>query len=108
MQTDPSTVGLSSPRGKRKKPADYDLANPPTVNLESLMAGTREAAESAYVEHVRLEWFTDITVSQLGLKEGYTPYLNIEEAVKSLPGYLQRPPWPFLWPPWPLRWRRTR
>ena len=36
-----------------------------------------------------MERFTEITATQPGVEEGYTPDADIAEAVKRLPGYLQ-------------------
>ena len=63
--------------------------SPPAVNPKSLMAVLRGVAREAQAEHVQLESLTEIVTTQPAIEEGYTLDVDIVEAVKSLPGYLQ-------------------
>ena len=83
-QRDYSAAGPSSHQEKMKRPVEFDLRNPSTVNLESLMAVSRGAAREAYAEHAQLERLIEISVTQLGIEKGYTPDFDIAEAVKKL------------------------
>ena len=68
---------------------EIDLANPPAVNLESVMEATRGATMEALAEQVGLLRRTKIMASQPSVLEGYTPDLELSEVIKQLPGYLQ-------------------
>ena len=68
---------------------EFDSANPPTVNPESVMAATRGVAKEALAEQVGLWTRTEIMASQPSVLEGYTPDPELTEVVKRLPGYLQ-------------------
>ena len=65
------------------------MADPPTVNPESVMAATRGAAMEALAEQVGLFRRTEIMASQPGVPEGYTPDLELAKVIKQLLGYLQ-------------------
>ena len=52
------------------------------------MAATRGAAREALAKQVGLLRRTEIMASQPSVLEGYTPYLELFEVVKQLPGYL--------------------
>ena len=79
----------SSRHDKRKRTAEFDLANPPAINPESVMAVTRGAVREALAEQVGLLRRTEITASQPGVLEGYTPNPELANVVKRLHGYLQ-------------------
>ena len=66
-----------------------DMANPPTVNPESVMVATRGAVLEALAEQVVLLRRTEIMASQPGVLEGYTSDLELSEVIKQLPGYLR-------------------
>ena len=68
---------------------EFDLANPPLVNPESLMAASRGATKEAQVEQVVLERRIEIAISQPDVQERYTPDPVVIEVVKRLPKYLQ-------------------
>ena len=61
---------------------EIDLANPPVVNLESVMASNRGAAREALAEQVRLQRRTVIMATQPNVLEGYTPDPELSEVVK--------------------------
>ena len=50
---------------------------------------SRGAARKAQAEHMALERRIEITTSQSGVQEGYTPDPEVAEVVKKLLGYLQ-------------------
>ena len=67
---------------------EIDLANPPAVSPESVMATTRGTAREALAEQVGLQMRMEITASQPSVLEGYTTDPDLSEVVKKLPGYL--------------------
>ena len=68
---------------------EIDLANPPAVSLDSVIAMTRGATREALAEQLGLLRRTEIMASQPGVPEGYTLDPKLSEVVKQLPGYLQ-------------------
>ena len=82
-------MGPSTSREKRKWPAEFAPTSPPVVNPESLMVGSRGATREAQAGHMHLERLTEIAATQWGMEERYALDLEIIEAVKRLPGYLQ-------------------
>ena len=68
---------------------EFNPANPPAVNLESIMAATRGAAREALVEQVGLLRRRKIVASQPNVLDGYTPNPELAEVVQRLLGYLQ-------------------
>ena len=67
---------------------EIDLANPPAVILGSIMEPTWGAAREAIAEEAVLR-MNEITASQPGMEEGYTPDPEIVEVMKRLPRYFQ-------------------
>ena len=61
---------------------EIDLANPPAVSPESVMAVTKGAAKEALAEQVGMLRRTEIMTSQPGVLEGYTPNPELFEVVK--------------------------
>ena len=59
------------------------------VNPESLMATSRGVARETQAKHVQMEMLIEIAATQPSVDEGYTPDLEIAEAVKRLLEYLQ-------------------
>ena len=88
QQVQLSAAGPSNCPKKRRQAAKFDLANPPAVSLESIIAVTRGAAMEALAEQVGLLRRTEIMASQPGVLEGYTPDPELSEVVKQLPRYL--------------------
>ena len=70
------------------RPSEIDLADPPAIDPESVMAATRGAAREALAEKVELLRRMEIMASQPSVLEGYTLDLELSEVVKQLPGYL--------------------
>ena len=68
---------------------EFDPANPPAVNPDSIMAATRGTAREALTEQVGLLRRTEIAASQPGVLEGYMPDPELAEVVKMLHRYLQ-------------------
>ena len=88
QQVDTSTARPSHRRDKKKWAVEFDPANPPTVNPESIVVATRGMAREAQAEQVGLERRTDIVASQPGILEGYMPDPEFTEVVKRSPRYL--------------------
>ena len=82
-------MGPSNSLEKRKRAAEIDLANPPEVTPESVMAATRGTAREALAEQVGLQRRMEIMASQPGMLEGYTLDPELSEVIKKLPWYLQ-------------------
>ena len=89
QQVQISTAGPLNRPEKRKQANEIDLANPPAVSPESVMAATRGAAREALAEQVGLQRRTEIMASQPGVLEWYTSNPELSEVVKKLPVYLQ-------------------
>ena len=82
QQVQVSAAGPSNRLEKRRRAAEIDLANPPTVSPKSIMAVTRGAAREALAEQVKLLRRTEIMASQPGVLEAYTPDLELFEVIK--------------------------
>ena len=65
-----------------RRATKVDLANPPTVNLESVMAATRGAVREALAEQVKLFRRMEIMASQPSVLEGYTLDPELAEVIK--------------------------
>ena len=65
---------------------DIDLANPPMVTLESIMAATRGSAREALAEQVGLQRRTEIMASQPSVLEGTPQTLSFQRSLRSYPG----------------------
>ena len=61
---------------------EVDLANPPTVNPESVIMATKGVAREALAEQVGLLRRIEIMASQPSVPEGYTPDPKLSEVVK--------------------------
>ena len=106
QQGDTSVAGLSTRREKRKRLAEFDPVNPPTINPKSLMKLSSRVAREAQAEFVQLERFKEIVATQPGVEEGYTLDADIVEAVKRLPGICS--PWLLSWSLWSLYLKRVK
>ena len=63
QQGDTSAVEPSTRREKRKRPVEFDPANPQTVNPKSLIAVSKGAAREAQAEYVQLGRITEIVAT---------------------------------------------
>ena len=68
---------------------EFDPANPPVVNSESIVAVTKGMTREALAEQVGLLRRMEIATSQPDVLEGYTLNPKLIEVVKRLLGYLQ-------------------
>ena len=89
QQVQVSAAGPLNRPKKMRRAAEIDLANPPVVSPESIMATTRGSAMEALAKQVGLFRKKEIMASQPGVPEGYTPDPELSEVVKLLPRYLQ-------------------
>ena len=90
-QVQVSATGPSNCPKKRRRAAEIDLANPPAVSSESVIAVTRGATREALVEQLGLLRRTEIMASQPGVPERYTLDPKLSEVVKQLLGICS--PW---------------